>query len=113
MFLLFFAASVATVLLFLLRMPAFWSSLMALDEPSDVHEMGMALVATRNPFRESGPPACMAKLIMLRHKLNQSNARKQRRSPSPARQYSRPRPTVRPAAVPWIRTQHRGRITHY
>lgn len=22
-----------------------------------------------NPFRESGPPACMAKLIMLRHKV--------------------------------------------
>lgn len=24
---------------------------------------------TGNPFRESGPPACMAKLIMMRHKV--------------------------------------------
>ena len=51
----------------------------------DAHEAGLALVASRtysfcysgvahtfagNPVRESGPPACMAKLIMLRHKVS-------------------------------------------
>jgi len=34
----------------------------------DAHEAGIVMVASRTPFRESGPPACMAKLIMLRHK---------------------------------------------
>ena len=88
MFLLFFAATAAVAVLLLLRIPVVWQSLMALDEPGDMHELGMALVAARmsparsppgnagadgscagNPFREQGPPACMAKLIMLRHKV--------------------------------------------
>ena len=59
---------------------------MAGDDMLDAHEAGLALVAFResysptaltvflhpspgNPVRESGPPACMAKLIMLRHKV--------------------------------------------
>ena len=63
---------------------------MAGDELLDAHEAGLALVASRtslsppcpllpgatipfsllgNPVRETGPPACMAKLIMLRHKV--------------------------------------------
>jgi hypothetical protein len=88
MFVLVFAAVVAAVVLSLLRIPSVWRSLLALDDPSDAHELGMALVAARkiqaqhifvfngsnkgagNPFRESGPPACMAKLIMLRHKVS-------------------------------------------
>ncbi|KAI0796595.1 hypothetical protein C8Q75DRAFT_802282 [Abortiporus biennis] len=42
----------------------------------DAHEAGLALVASRAPIRETGPPACMAKLIMLRHKINQVNTRR-------------------------------------
>ncbi|KII95920.1 hypothetical protein PLICRDRAFT_97874 [Plicaturopsis crispa FD-325 SS-3] len=63
---------------------------MAVDDALDAHESGKAVVASRNPFRETGPPACMAKLIMLRHKMDQSNARKHRRGSNQARQVSRP-----------------------
>lgn len=52
---------------------------MAGDDTLDAHEAGIALVAYKNPIRESGPPACMAKLIMLRHKIH-TNARKRRSS---------------------------------
>ena len=68
-------------------MPALWLSIMSADESLDAHESGLALVASRtnsfsdsctrfsyllsgNPFRETGPPANMAKLILLRHKVN-------------------------------------------
>ncbi|KZV65487.1 hypothetical protein PENSPDRAFT_689818 [Peniophora sp. CONT] len=114
MFLLFIAATAAAAVLFLLRIPSVWQSLMALDEPRDMHEFGMALVAARNPFRDQGPPACMAKLIMLRYKLNQVNSRKQRRAPSPARQARAcpPPPRQRSAALPWVRMQHRGSMSH-
>ncbi|VDB90056.1 unnamed protein product [Peniophora sp. CBMAI 1063] len=113
MFLLFFAATAAAAVLFLLRIPSVWQSLMALDDAGDMHELGMALVAARNPFREQGPPVCMAKLIMLRHKLNQVNSRKQRRSPSPARQARAcPPPRQRSPALPWVRMQHRGSLSH-
>ena len=68
-------------------MPALWLSIMSIDESLDAHESGLALVASRmfpsfystpipqpskllgNPFRETGPPANMAKLILLRHKV--------------------------------------------
>lgn len=68
-------------------MPALWASLIAVDDSLDRYESGIALVASRtsnsisqlclfrpqpstgNPFRESGPPANMAKLILLRHKV--------------------------------------------
>ncbi|KAG6378424.1 hypothetical protein JVT61DRAFT_12679 [Boletus reticuloceps] len=55
-----------------------------------------------NPVRETGPPACMAKLIMLRHKM-QTSARK-RRSPTSARQ-SRNFALVQPARprATWVR----------
>ncbi|KDR83458.1 hypothetical protein GALMADRAFT_235618 [Galerina marginata CBS 339.88] len=60
---------------------------MSVDESLDAHESGLALVASRiffhlltptsvslpvtgNPFRETGPPANMAKLILLRHKVS-------------------------------------------
>ncbi|TFY81788.1 hypothetical protein EWM64_g2221 [Hericium alpestre] len=120
------ATLVTALCLLSLRIPFVWMSLMAIDDPSDAHELGMALVASRvypaphpsslpspgavfptgNPFREQGPPACMAKLIMLRHKLNnQTNSRKRRVSP-PARQ--NPRTFVLPQArqrpnTAWIR----------
>ncbi|KAJ6539027.1 hypothetical protein B0H19DRAFT_960642 [Mycena capillaripes] len=46
-----------------------WLSVLAVDEGLDAHEAGLAMVAARNPFREQGPPANMAKLILLRHKV--------------------------------------------
>jgi len=51
---------------------------MAVDDTLDAHEAGLALVATRKPFRESGPPQNMAQLIMLRHKMHQSNTRRRK-----------------------------------
>ncbi|THH33677.1 hypothetical protein EUX98_g569 [Antrodiella citrinella] len=55
-----------------LLLPSIWASITG-DELLDAHEAGLALVASRNPVRETGPPACMAKLIMLRHKVLASN----------------------------------------
>ena len=84
-----FAVSLAAALvLCCLLFPSMWAT-MACDEILDAHEAGLALVSTRkalklrflrrlwvfnagvpgNPVRENGPPACMAKLIMLRHKV--------------------------------------------
>ena len=40
-----------------------------------------------NPFRESGPPACMAKLIMMRHKVRGSSSRPS--TPPPRRSFLR------------------------
>lgn len=84
----------ASLLLSCLCFPAVWASITGGDEFLDAHEAGLAVVASREsyirpprvpsppqaswaeppplgtPFRESGPPACMAKLIMLRHKVS-------------------------------------------
>lgn len=95
MLVMFIAFLVAVFALLCIRFPSVWSALMAIDEPSDHRELGL-VVASRtfphpfriphptpspcspshpsqhiagNPFRESGPPACMAKLIMMRHKV--------------------------------------------
>ena len=89
MFVMLIAFLIAVFALLCIRFPSVWSALMASDEPSDPHELGL-VVASRaswhspsspsrcscsalsflgNPFRESGPPACMAKLIMMRHKV--------------------------------------------
>ncbi|KAF8974691.1 hypothetical protein BDZ97DRAFT_1774896 [Flammula alnicola] len=82
------ALSSFTALLFVyIFMPALWLSIMSVDESLDAHEAGLALVASRNPFRETGPPANMAKLILLRHKIQTSN--RKRRSSSHSRQASR------------------------
>ncbi|EGO01599.1 hypothetical protein SERLA73DRAFT_70769 [Serpula lacrymans var. lacrymans S7.3] len=84
------------------------------DDVLDAHESGIALVASRNPFRETGPPACMAKLIMLRHKMQTSTRR--RRSLTPSRQAARnfvlppPRTMNRP---PWIRFGKQFGIQHH
>ncbi|KAJ7122762.1 hypothetical protein C8R44DRAFT_621581 [Mycena epipterygia] len=96
-----------------------WLSVLAVDE--DAHEVGLAVVAARNPFREQGPPANMAKLILLRHKVSfrpcpgggwpyqpscqiQTTNRK-RRSPSHARQPPRTcnQSLSRQASSPWMR----------
>jgi hypothetical protein len=80
-------SSLAALLFVYVFMPALWLSIMSADESLDAHESGLALVASRthsfsdsctrfsyllsgNPFRETGPPANMAKLILLRHKVN-------------------------------------------
>jgi hypothetical protein len=87
MLVMLIAFLIAAFALLCIRFPSVWSALMASDEPSDAHELGL-VVASRassvsshktyvyalflllgNPFRESGPPACMAKLIMMRHKV--------------------------------------------
>ncbi|KAH9943364.1 uncharacterized protein BXZ73DRAFT_97406 [Epithele typhae] len=60
----------ASLLLSCLCFPSVWASITGGDEFLDAHEAGLAVVASRTPFRESGPPACMAKLIMLRHKVS-------------------------------------------
>ncbi|PPR03880.1 LOW QUALITY PROTEIN: hypothetical protein CVT26_000878 [Gymnopilus dilepis] len=60
-------SSVATLLFVYIFMPALWLSIVASDD-LDPHESGLTYVASRNPFRETGPPANMAKLILLRHK---------------------------------------------
>ncbi|KIK65578.1 hypothetical protein GYMLUDRAFT_39058 [Collybiopsis luxurians FD-317 M1] len=75
-----------------------------LSTDDDFHESTPAVVAARNPFRESGPPANMAKLILLRHKIQTTN-RKQRRSASHSRQASRTYtiPQPRAAKAPWLR----------
>ncbi|KAJ7162547.1 hypothetical protein C8R43DRAFT_1123249 [Mycena crocata] len=64
-----------------------WLSVLADGECLDAHEAGLAVVAARNPFREQGPPANMAKLILLRHKIQTTN--RKRRSPSQGRQTPR------------------------
>ncbi|KAM6503222.1 hypothetical protein JOM56_000165, partial [Amanita muscaria] len=39
------------------------------DETLDAYQPGLTRVASRNPFRNTGPPVNMAKLILLRHKV--------------------------------------------
>ncbi|PFH52596.1 hypothetical protein AMATHDRAFT_139594 [Amanita thiersii Skay4041] len=80
-------SSVTALVIVYFFVPALWRSFMLVDETLDAHEAGLALVASRNPFRESGPPANMAKLILLRHKIQTSN--RKRRSSSHTRQVSR------------------------
>ncbi|KIY45905.1 hypothetical protein FISHEDRAFT_60756 [Fistulina hepatica ATCC 64428] len=59
--------SLAALIFVYFFMPALWLSFMV-DE-SDAHHLSTTGVASRNPFRETGPPANMAKLILLRHKV--------------------------------------------
>ncbi|KAF9452157.1 hypothetical protein P691DRAFT_805350 [Macrolepiota fuliginosa MF-IS2] len=96
-------SSCAAIVLVYFLMPALWLHIMSADDSLDAHEAGLALVASRNPFRESGPPANMAKLILLRHKIQTNNRR--RRSPSHSRQVPR---TYNPnnmnrGKAPWVR----------
>ncbi|KAG1792447.1 uncharacterized protein HD556DRAFT_1379599 [Suillus plorans] len=84
MFSMFLVTFLSAIILLCLFSPVVRRSIMAGDDLLDAHESGLALVASRNPFKESGPPACMAKLIMLRHKI-QTGTRK-RRSPTLSRQ---------------------------
>ncbi|RPD81024.1 hypothetical protein L226DRAFT_127120 [Lentinus tigrinus ALCF2SS1-7] len=100
----------ASLLLLCLCFPSVWASITGGDEFLDAHEAGLAVVASRTPFRESGPPACMAKLIMLRYKLQQDNTRRQK-SHGHARRASRTfnvSPARPPRTVPWGVRMGRG-----
>ncbi|EJF61291.1 hypothetical protein BD309DRAFT_947234 [Dichomitus squalens] len=93
----------ASLLLSCLCFPSVWALITGGDEFLDAHEAGLAVVASRTPFRESGPPACMAKLIMLRHKLQQDNTRR-RSSTGQARRAARTfnvTSSRTPRNVPW------------
>ncbi|KAH9482946.1 hypothetical protein JR316_0005046 [Psilocybe cubensis] len=94
-------SSVAALLFVYIFMPALWMSIMSVDESLDAHESGLALVASRNPFRETGPPANMAKLILLRHKIQTSNRKRRSSSRQPSRTYTIP--TSRASKPVWIR----------
>ncbi|KAF9246917.1 hypothetical protein BU15DRAFT_38530 [Melanogaster broomeanus] len=102
MFSVFLVTFLSAIVLLCLFSPAVRKLITDGDDTLDAHEAGLLLVASRNPIRETGPPACMAKLIMLRHKI-QTNARK-RRSPTPARQ-SRNFTHIQPARPrsTWVR----------
>ncbi|KAJ7283475.1 hypothetical protein C8J57DRAFT_1709874 [Mycena rebaudengoi] len=77
-----------------------WLSVLAVDE-GDSNEGGLAVVAARNPFRDQGPPANMAKLILLRHKIQTTN--RKRRSPSQGRQPVRACSIQSRPTSPWMR----------
>lgn len=87
-----FMSSLAALLFAYVCLPAIWVAIMAGDDGLDAYESGRLLVASRrslhqrshsmsylcfvgNPFRESGPPANMAKLILLRQKVSNVNTR--------------------------------------
>jgi len=59
-----------------LLIPSVWAAIIAGDDGFNIQESGIIRVSSRNPVRETGPPACMAKLIMMRHRLNQAKSRK-------------------------------------
>ncbi|KAJ3797486.1 hypothetical protein GGU11DRAFT_683558 [Lentinula aff. detonsa] len=95
---------IALLLIYVGAGPSVLASIMALDDSLDAHESSLAAVAARNPFRDSGPPANMAKLILLRHKVRQLRPRK-RKSSTHTRQVSRTYTIAqpRPAKAPWLR----------
>ncbi|KAJ4472161.1 hypothetical protein J3R30DRAFT_3523745 [Lentinula aciculospora] len=94
---------VALLLIYVGAGPSVLASIMALDDSLDAHQSSLAIVAARNPFRESGPPANMAKLILLRHKIQTTSRR--RRNSSHTRQVPRTYTIAqpRPAKAPWLR----------
>ncbi|KAI5894279.1 uncharacterized protein SCHCODRAFT_02498864 [Schizophyllum commune H4-8] len=109
-------SSLAALLVVYLFMPALWLSFLN-DDPFDYHDHGRTLVASRNPFRETGPPANMAKLILLRHK--QQEAAKllagapfpatilpRRAVPAPEKRLDTPRETLRRTPAPLSRAEH-------
>ncbi|TFL05504.1 hypothetical protein BDV98DRAFT_499806 [Pterulicium gracile] len=76
------------LLLVYLFIPSLWLYLVSSDDALDLHNARLALVASRNPFKDDGQVACMAKLIMMRHKVRFS-PRKQRRAAPHSRQAAR------------------------
>ncbi|KAH9007346.1 hypothetical protein EDB86DRAFT_82519 [Lactarius hatsudake] len=149
MLIMLVAFLVAAFAILCIRVPSVWFALMATDEPSDARELSLVVASrashlsplhsapsppstrrshprpftpgypTGNPFRESGPPACMAKLIMMRHKLNQANTRRRRTSATAPRSAPRsaPRqfalPAQRQRAAPWMRMPKHFGLQHH
>lgn len=84
--------------------PSFWLAFIDHDDSLEMHETGVAAVASRIPFRETGPPACMAKIVMLRHKINQSTTRKRKQSVVRTRPVMKtPSPTPPRTRTSWSR----------
>jgi hypothetical protein len=113
MLIMLVAFLVAAFAVLCIRVPSVWLALMAADEPSDARELSLVVASrashlpllpislsalhealtsapcappypkTGNPFRESGPPACMAKLIMMRHKVRKPRSARTPRAYSP------------------------------
>ncbi|KZT27039.1 hypothetical protein NEOLEDRAFT_1089892 [Neolentinus lepideus HHB14362 ss-1] len=117
MFPMLVASLITALVLCCLLIPSVWATIIASDDCLDAYECGATRVASRHPFRETGPPVCMAKLIMQRHKINQSTTRR-RRSPSvsytrqSACSYSAMSPS-RSRIMPWLRFGRRfGRQTY-
>ncbi|KIP12693.1 hypothetical protein PHLGIDRAFT_113296 [Phlebiopsis gigantea 11061_1 CR5-6] len=113
---MFAVSLVAALVLCCILFPSVWAT-MACDELLDAHEAGLALVSIRNPVRETGPPACMAKLIMLRHKLNQANSKRRCSvSSSQARQavfHYNLTPARPPRNSPWRLGRAHGKQSYY
>ncbi|TFK56176.1 hypothetical protein OE88DRAFT_1652808 [Heliocybe sulcata] len=111
MFPMLVASLITAFVLSCLLIPSVWATIISSDDCLDAYESGASRVASRHPFRESGPPVCMAKLIMQRHKINQSTTRR-RRSPSvsytrqSARSYIAMAPS-RSRVTPWLRLGRR------
>ncbi|KAF7301530.1 hypothetical protein MIND_00718500 [Mycena indigotica] len=102
--LLQFAAIIFSLLLVYL-------SILAADDV-DAHDQSPTLVASRNPFRENAPPANMAKLLMMRQKIQTTNRR--RRSPSNSRPPLRPLNQNLPRKPsPWTRISKAFRNKQY
>ncbi|KAG1715961.1 hypothetical protein ID866_1185, partial [Astraeus odoratus] len=62
---LFLLTFLTTIVLLCLCSPVVRRSVMAGDDTLDAHEAGIALVATRNPFRETGPPRATRKSVLF------------------------------------------------
>ncbi|KAJ7067995.1 hypothetical protein C8F01DRAFT_1116490 [Mycena amicta] len=98
---------IAAILLSLLLV---YLSILAADDVDDTH--ARTLVAARNPFRETAEPANMAKLIMLRQKIQTTTRR--RRSPSHARPPLRPlNQNLHRKPSPWTRLSKAFRPKQY
>jgi len=83
-----------------------WKAFTDGDDGSDYGLQDVNLVSLRNPIRETGPPVCMAKLIMLRHKINQSGQKKRRLTGHARHSRSVSRATNlhhRPRAFAWMK----------
>ncbi|KAH8830556.1 hypothetical protein DL96DRAFT_1593435 [Flagelloscypha sp. PMI_526] len=84
--------------------PALWLSLTHGYHSSLPRNRTAELVAARNPYRESGPPENMARLILLRQKMQASSRRRRNStratSRPPARILSK---TPFRQSTPWLR----------
>ncbi|KAH8979937.1 hypothetical protein EDB86DRAFT_598492 [Lactarius hatsudake] len=117
MLIMLVAFLVAAFAILCIRVPSVWFALMATDEPSDARELSLVVASATLSVKR--PPACMAKLIMMRHKLNQANTRRRRTSATAPRSAPRsaPRqfalPAQRQRAAPWMRMPKHFGLQHH